>query len=55
MLIDTSGESSALARFQEYIHDLGRKAGIDPIGGFWRKDETILEYMTRAHRILGNK
>lgn len=46
------GDAEAMTKFQSYIEDLGKKTGIKPIGGLFRRDETVLEYFARVRRAL---
>ncbi len=45
-------DAEIITKFQSYIEDLGKKTGIKPVGGLFRRDETVLEYFARVRRAL---
>jgi len=45
-------DAEMITKFQSYIEDLGKKTGIKPVGGLFRRDETVLEYFARVRRAL---
>lgn len=44
--------AEVVTKFRSYIGDLGKKTGMRPIGGLFRRDETVFEYFARIRRIL---
>ncbi|GMU73985.1 MAG: hypothetical protein AMXMBFR44_1840 [Candidatus Campbellbacteria bacterium] len=45
-------DAKKLEEFKSYLDDLGKKTGTRPVGGLFRRDETVLEYFARVRRAL---
>lgn len=50
MELDAEGKDIKLAEFKNYLIELGKKAGIHPKGGLFRREESVGDFFSRVRR-----